>query len=61
MTMARTKTYHFACSVSLRKMTNCVGPGSGMPALANIVWNVGITKMSRTATAPTATVRMTPG
>jgi hypothetical protein len=32
-----------------------------MPALSNIVWNVGITKMSSTATAPTATVRMTLG
>ena len=35
--------------------------GSSIAAEANISWNTGMTKMSRIAIAPAATVRMTPG
>jgi hypothetical protein len=38
-----------------------VGSGSSSPAEANMLWKVGMTKMSRIAIAPAATVMMTPG
>ena len=38
-----------------------VGSGSSMPAEANMLSKVGITKMSSTAIAITATLMMTPG
>ena len=59
--MARSTAHQYPIRKFDIPITTRVGSGSSSPADENMVWKVGITKMSRIAMAPPATVMMTPG